>query len=102
MSGGQYSPVNSVRGDTFGGGTLFTMTTERNGRVPGTISRNGSDCEWKLVRTCTFNTAAAFSLHAMAKVFKVSAIPLTVSEVLGHLKDPPAEQINSIPPAEPN
>ena len=37
----------------------------------------------------------------MAKVFKVSAIPLTVSEVLGHLKDPPAEQINSIPPAEP-
>ena len=31
----------------------------------------------------------------------MSAIPLTVSEVLGHLKDPPAEQINSIPPAEP-
>ena len=31
----------------------------------------------------------------MAKVFGVSAI------VVDHLKDPPAEQVNSIPPVEP-
>ena len=34
----------------------------------------------------------------MAKVFGVSAIPLTISEVVDYLKDPPAEQVNSIPP----
>ena len=37
----------------------------------------------------------------MAKVFGVSAIPLTISEVVDYLKDPPAEQVNSIPPVEP-
>ena len=37
----------------------------------------------------------------MAKVFGVSAIPLTISEVVDYLKDPPAGQVNSIPPVEP-
>ena len=31
----------------------------------------------------------------------MSAIPLTISEVVDYLKDPPAEQVNSIPPVEP-
>jgi hypothetical protein len=38
---------------------------------------------------------------AMAKVFKLSSYPLTISEVVDYLKDPPAELINSIPPSEP-
>jgi hypothetical protein len=37
----------------------------------------------------------------MAKVFKLSSYPLTISEVVDYLKDPPAELINSIPPSEP-
>ena len=37
----------------------------------------------------------------MAKVFKVCVLPLTITEVLIYLEDPPAEMVNSIPPEKP-
>ena len=37
----------------------------------------------------------------MAKVFKVSASPLSLFEVVGYLANPPTEFLNPLPPVKP-
>ena len=67
--------------------------TERNGTDQFRVHYLTAEVEWE-------NQRSSWS-SSIAKVFGVSAIPLTISEVVDYLKDPPAEQVNSIPPVEP-